>query len=189
MARDQIIKKILLVHLRSAVIKTVSLNQIFNKVIHPFKRLKEKRKCKKAKIFSINQASKGNKKYKYRFRKRIQVYSNPATFLDSLGTKNLQMDYLVEIEIKGKRELDQQQDSLNQMIIHSKIILTAKQEINPKLTVVLIKINLHFLEIKAKVKYWIILQAYLNHQTKTKIAQNLNQGKNLLMILLLTHFN
>jgi len=36
------------------------------------------------------------------------------------------MDYLVEIEIKGKRELDQQQDSLNQMIIHSKIILTAK---------------------------------------------------------------
>ena len=89
MARDQIIKKILLVHLRSAVIKTVSLNQIFNKVIHPFKRLKEKRKCKKAKIFSINQDSKGNKKYKYRFRKRIQVYSNPATFLDSLGTKNL----------------------------------------------------------------------------------------------------
>lgn len=122
MVKDQTIKIIRLVHSRLVAIKIVNLSPISNKVTHNLKRLKEKRKSNKLRILLINQVFSSNKKYNFQFKKKTPVYSSQGTFLDSLEIKNLLMDYLVEIGMKEKRRLDQQQDNFNQTIIHSKII-------------------------------------------------------------------
>lgn len=122
MVKDQTIKIIRLVHSRLVAIKIVNLSPILNKVTHNLKRLKEKRKSNKLRILLINQVFSSNKKYNFQFKKKTRVYSSQGTFLDSLEIKNLLMDYLVEIGMKEKRRLDQQQDNFNQTIIHSKII-------------------------------------------------------------------